>query len=79
MTEHGKRGPNGGVIDIDDPYEVMPGQSERIVLVKEIRNALGLVEFAAAERIAGREGNAETLRTKAALGLAEAFLAMADK
>jgi hypothetical protein len=77
-TGTGKRGPNGGVIDIDDPHEVFP-ESPRIVLVKEIRNALGLAEFAAAERIAGREGNAEALRTKAALKLADAILAVVGK
>jgi hypothetical protein len=74
----GKRGPNGGVVDIDDPAEVMP-EPGRIVLAKEIRKALGLVEFATSERIAGREGNAEILRTKATLMLANAILAAVGK
>lgn len=71
MAEHGKRGPNGGLIDIDDPHEVFP-ELPRALYV-EVREALHLTEWAARERIAGREQNANMMLDRAARRLVNAL------
>jgi hypothetical protein len=68
---HGKRGPNGGVIDIDDPEEVMPPTDS--TLRTEVRSALRLTEWAAHERMKGRGRNADLFLDRAAAKLAAAI------
>lgn len=69
MAEHGKRGPNGGVIDLDDPYEVF-AVVEAAGMVSDIHFALRLATFAAREEMAGRDQNAGIALNRAANRLA---------
>lgn len=78
MSEHGKRGPNGGLIDIDDPREVFPPDPVE-ALVPGLLDALDLVEFAVRERIDGRDNNANALMQRAARRLARMLIALPSR
>lgn len=73
----GKRGPNGGVIDIDDPQEVMP--RERVVLRRDVHKALELSAKAGEARVEGYPQNAAIYLHKATDLLTNAILAAVGK
>lgn len=71
----GKRGPNGGIIDIDDPVEVFPDHERLFAKRKAVCDALDTFAFGIDERLAGRVVNSEMLIASAAAKLCDALAA----
>lgn len=73
---HGKRGPSGGFIDIDDPCE---RDLVREAVHAHVRKAFGMVVWAAQERQAKRPGNEALMLNRATDHLVDAFRAASEQ
>lgn len=72
----GKRGPNGGVIDIDDPYELPDPRID--ALRRAVAISVRRIVAASEERAAKRESNVTILTNRAVDDIVNAIVGFVD-